>query len=79
MLYMGMTNALLQTYTALEMRGRMMASYTMIFLGFMPLGTWFLGTAATFTSLPSTLAAAGVIVVLAAALASRLHGPRDLA
>ena len=79
MLYMGMTNALLQTYTALEMRGRIMASYTMIFLGFMPLGTWLLGTVATLTSLPATLAAAGVIVAVAAAIASRVRGPRDLA
>jgi len=79
MLYMGMTNALLQSHTALEMRGRIMASYTMIFLGFMPLGTWLLGTAATLTSLPATLASAGVLVVLAAAMASRVHGPRDLA
>ena len=78
-LYMGMTNALLQTYTALEMRGRIMASYTMIFLGFMPLGTWLLGTAATLTSLPATLATAGVIVAIATAVASRLPGPRELA
>ena len=79
MLFMGMTNTLLQTYTALPMRGRVMALYTMIFLGFMPFGSWLLGTAATFTSLPATLTAAGIIVAVAGAVASRIPGPRDLA
>jgi hypothetical protein len=61
------------------MRGRVMALYTMIFLGFMPFGAWLLGTAATFATLPATLAAAGIIVALAGAVASRISGPRDLA
>jgi predicted MFS family arabinose efflux permease len=79
MLFMGMTNTLLQTYTSLEMRGRVMALYTMVFLGFMPFGAWLLGTVATFTTLPSTLAVAGLIVAAAGAIVSRLPGPRDLA
>jgi predicted MFS family arabinose efflux permease len=79
MLFMGMTNTLLQLHTALEMRGRVMAIYTMIFLGFMPLGAWLLGTAATFFGLPLTLAVAGSIVAVAGLVVSRLPGPRDLA
>ncbi len=79
MLFMGMTNTLLQTYTALEMRGRVMALYTMVFLGFMPLGSWLLGSVATLTSLPSTLAVAGLIVAAAGAIIGRIPGPRDLA
>jgi MFS family permease len=79
MLFMGMTNTLLQLYTSLEMRGRVMALYTMIFLGFMPFGAWLLGMSATFTSLPLTLSVAGVIVALAGLVVSRLPGPRDLA
>lgn len=64
MLFMGMTNTLLQVYTPLEIRGRVMSLYTMIFLGFMPFGSWLLGTAASLTSLPVTLAAAGLVVVV---------------
>jgi len=78
-LFMGMTNTLLQLHTALEMRGRVMALYTMIFLGFMPLGSWLLGSIATLTTLPLTLAAAGILVALAGLAVSRLPGPRDLA
>ncbi|MDQ6780723.1 MAG: MFS transporter [Candidatus Eremiobacteraeota bacterium] len=70
MLFMGMTNTLLQVHTPLAMRGRVMSLYTMVFLGFMPLGSWLLGSAASLTSLPSTLAVAGILVV-AASLAIR--------
>lgn len=65
MLFMGMTNTLLQVHTPLAMRGRVMSLYTMIFLGFMPLGSWLLGSAAALTSLPSTLGVAGFLVVMA--------------
>lgn len=64
MLFMGMTNTLLQVYTPLAIRGRVMSLYTMIFLGFMPFGSWLLGTAASLTSLPATLAVAGALVVV---------------
>jgi hypothetical protein len=78
LLFMGMTNTLLQTYTSLEMRGRVMALYTMIFLGFMPFGTWLLGSIATLATLPLTLAVAGLTVALAGVIVSRVPGPRDL-
>jgi MFS family permease len=78
-LFMGMTNTLLQVHTALEMRGRVMAVYTMIFLGFMPLGSWLLGSVATLTGLPVTLGVAGALVALAGFAVSRLPGPQDLA
>jgi len=74
-----MTNTLLQVHTALEMSGRVMALYTMIFLGFMPFGAWLLGMAATLTSLPLTLGVAGIVVAVAGVAVSRLPGPRDLA
>ncbi|MBC5806669.1 MAG: MFS transporter [Candidatus Eremiobacteraeota bacterium] len=79
MLFMGMTNTLLQTHTPLVMRGRVMSLYTMIFLGFMPLGAWLLGSAATLTSLPSTLAIAGALVLVASAAMTRFIALRDLA
>lgn len=78
-LFMGMTNTLLQVHTALVMRGRVMSLYTMIFLGFMPLGSWLLGTIATFVGLPVTLGVAGVLVAIAGLWVSRLPGPRELA
>jgi MFS family permease len=80
MLFMGMANTLLQTYTRLEMRGRVMALYTMTFLGLMPLGTWFLGSAASVSSLSATfVAAGGVIVAVAASAALRAVDLRKLA
>jgi hypothetical protein len=65
MLFMGMANTLLQTYTRIDMRGRVMALYTMTFLGLMPLGTWVLGSVASVSSLPVafTFAGAGIVVV----------------
>ena len=78
-LFMGMTNTLLQVHTTLEMRGRIMALYTMIFLGFMPLGSWLLGSIAALTTLPLTLGVAGIVVALAGFTVGRLPGPRDLA
>jgi MFS family permease len=77
-LFMGMTNTLLQLHTTLAMRGRIMALYTMIFLGFMPLGSWLLGSIATVTSLPLTLRVAGIVVAVAGLVLGRLPGPRDL-
>lgn len=79
MLFMGMTNTLLQLHTSLEMRGRVMALYTMIFLGFMPLGSWLLGSIAALTSLPLTLAVAGILVAVSGFAIGRFPGPRDLA
>jgi len=67
MLFMGMANTLLQSYTLIEMRGRVMSIYTMTFLGLMPLGTWLLGSVASITSLPATLGAAGLLIVATAA------------
>ncbi len=79
MLFMGMTNTLLQLYTALEVRGRVMALYTMVFLGFMPFGSWLLGTVAALTTLPLTLGVAGLAVAVASLVVMRLSGLRELA
>jgi len=68
MLFMGMTNTLLQIYTPLNIRGRVMALYTMVFLGFMPFGSWLLGTAASLSSLPRTFVVCGALVLIATAL-----------
>lgn len=79
MLFMGMANTLLQTYTPIEMRGRIMGLYTMTFLGLMPLGTWLLGTVASAITLPVTFVIAGcVIVAVVAAVAVPASGVRSL-
>ena len=79
MVFMGMANTLLQTYTPLEMRGRVMSIYTMVFLGMMPLGSWLFGTVASLSSLQISFAAGGFIVVLASLIASSRIQLRELA
>ena len=79
MLFMGMANTLLQTYTPLEMRGRVMSIYTMIFLGMMPLGSWVLGSVASLSSLPASFLGAGALVVIAALFSLSRRYLRDLA
>jgi MFS family permease len=78
MLFMGMSNTLVQMNTPLAMRGRVMSIYTMSVLGFMPLGSGLLGWAASLTSLPNTFAVAGVLVVLATAFAAWRSDVRKL-
>ena len=76
MLFMGMANTLIQTYSRLDMRGRVMSLYTMTFLGLMPLGTWLLGSIASVGSLDGTLAMAGVLLVVVSGAA--FYGAADL-
>jgi MFS family permease len=79
MLFLGMTNTLLQTYTPPEMRGRVMSIYTMIFLGLMPLGAYVLGFAASLSSLSATFAVGGALVAAAAVGAWLRAEVRELA
>jgi MFS family permease len=79
MLFMGMSNTLIQTYTPVEMRGRVISIYTMTVLGFMPLGSGLLGWVASLTSLPITFAVSGGLVVLAAAALALRRDVRALA
>jgi MFS family permease len=79
MLFMGMSNTLIQTYTPAEMRGRVISIYTMTVLGFMPLGSGLLGWVASLTSLPLTFAVSGTLVVIAAAALALRRDVRALA
>jgi MFS family permease len=79
MLFMGMSNTLIQTYTSAEMRGRVISIYTMTVLGFMPLGSGLLGWVASLTSLPITFAVSGALVVLAAGALALRRDVRALA
>jgi len=78
MLYLGTTNTILQTHTPLAMRGRVMSIYTMIFLGFMPLGSWLLGSLASATSLPAAFIIGGAVLVTGAIIAARRREVREL-
>ncbi len=78
MLYLGTANTILQTHTPIAMRGRVMSIYTMIFLGFMPLGSWLLGSIASVTSLPVAFALGGVALIVAVAITARRPDIRAL-
>ena len=64
-LYLGATNALLQTNIPDDVRGRIMSVYSLILGGFVPLGGMLLGSAASLTgSAPLVVAAGGGLVAL---------------
>jgi hypothetical protein len=60
------------------MRGRVMSIYTMIFLGFMPLGSWLLGSVASVTSLPAAFVMGGVALIVGVAIVARRPDVREL-
>jgi MFS family permease len=64
MLHMGSTNTLLQTFVDDRMRGRVMAFYTMAFIGTMPIGSLVSGAASQAFGPTLTLAVAGAITLL---------------
>jgi MFS family permease len=78
MLYLGTANTILQTHTPLSMRGRVMSIYTMIFLGFMPLGSWLLGSIASVTSLPAAFIMGGAVLIVVVALTALRPDVREL-
>jgi MFS family permease len=78
MLFLGTANTILQTHTPIAMRGRVMSIYTMIFLGFMPLGSWLLGSIASVTSLPVAFVLGGVALIVAVAITARRPDIRAL-
>jgi MFS family permease len=62
--FIGSSNILLQTLAPDEMRGRAISVYSMILLGFVPLGSLLIGTLASLLQLRWTLVIGGVISVL---------------
>ena len=55
MIMLNMSNALVQTHTPDDLRGRVMGIYTLTFFGFMPIGALFNGTLATRIGEPLTV------------------------
>ena len=60
------SNTLIQAMVPDELRGRVMAVYTMMFMGMAPLGSLSAGALADHLGAPHTLALGGVICILAA-------------
>lgn len=70
MLFLGMGNTLLQTRAPDHLRGRVMSVHTMVFLGFMPLGSMVLGTLGTFVGVSTSFIIGGLLVLMAVAYAA---------
>jgi MFS family permease len=79
MVSLAATNTIVQTITEEHLRGRVMAFYTMAFLGTAPLGSLLAGVLADRIGEPMTIVAGGAACVLGAAwFASRLPRLREL-
>ena len=79
MVALAATNTIVQTITEEHLRGRVMAFYTMAFLGTAPLGSLLAGVLADRIGEPRTIVLGGVACVLGAAwFASRLPRLREL-
>jgi MFS family permease len=65
MMQMAATNTILQTIVSDRFRGRVMAFYTMAFLGTAPIGSLFAGLLADRIGAPSTIAIGGAACVMA--------------
>lgn len=73
MVEMAATNTILQTITEERLRGRVMAFYTMAFLGTAPIGSLLAGVAAERIGAPMTIVVGGAVCVLGGLwLATRL-------
>lgn len=68
---MAASNTILQTLVEDDKRGRVMALFSMAFLGVAPLGSLAAGGVATLFGAPPSLAAAGVVCLVVAALFTR--------
>ncbi|MGA8258651.1 MAG: MFS transporter [Arenicellales bacterium] len=66
MTHMASSNTLIQTLVREDMRGRVMALYTMAFMGMAPFGSLAAGAVAARIGAPQTILACGIICVLGA-------------
>ena len=79
MVSLAASNTIIQTLTEEHLRGRVMAFYTVAFLGTAPLGSLLAGVLADRIGEPATIAAGGAVCILGAGwFASRLPRLRDL-
>lgn len=74
------TNALVQMQIPDHLRGRVMSIYTLVLLGFMPLGSLLAGSLATYISEPSTVMVSAIVLLCFAGLVwTRVPALRKLA
>ncbi len=66
MIQMAASNTLVQSMIPDELRGRVMAVYSMMFMGMAPLGAMFAGTVAQNIGAPYTVAIGGAVCIIAA-------------
>ncbi len=66
--FAGSSNVLIQTLSAEDMRGRAISVFSMIALGFVPLGSLLIGSLATLIGLQASMIAGGVLGVAMAVL-----------
>jgi MFS family permease len=79
MVSLAASNTIIQTLTEEHLRGRVMAFYTMAFLGTAPVGSLLAGVLADRLGEPATIAAGGVVCLVGAGwFASRLPKLREL-
>ncbi len=72
MVQMASTNTVIQTLVRDEMRGRVMAFYTMAFFGTLPFGSLLAGMLAERIGTPWTIAGGGAVCIVGAAVFSRV-------
>jgi len=71
MMFMATGNTYLQTNVSDQMRGRVMSFYAMAFFGMMPIGSFFIGMLAEYTSAATTLKIEGITGILIATIFTR--------
>ncbi|MGA7800302.1 MAG: MFS transporter [Gammaproteobacteria bacterium] len=80
MIHMASSNTVIQTLVREEMRGRVMALYTMAFMGMAPFGSLLAGAVASRVGAPQTILGCGVICLMGAAVFCRkLPALREIA
>jgi MFS family permease len=78
MVQMAASNTLIQAMVPDHLRGRVMAVYSMMFMGMAPFGSFFAGAVADRLGAPITVAIGGVACIAGSALfAAKLPGWRD--
>ena len=71
--YLAVANSFIQITVPDELRGRVMALYSLVFLGTVPIGNAIMGLIAERTGTPGAVTIAGIICLIAAAIFSGKH------
>jgi MFS family permease len=73
-----MTNTIIQTSVAPEMRGRVISYFAMAYFGMMPVGSLLIGTVSQYAGAPNTVLGSGIVALIVLAVFWRfLTNPGD--